>query len=398
MTILTLLLALSLLHFIHLRLHYKTGLKELTRITSKEAPSPYHSGISVIIPARNEERDIGLTIEHLQRQSFQPLEILVVNDHSQDLTSSIVQNIARKDPRVHLLHAPPLPSGWLGKQHASVFGTSHAKYNLLLFTDADVRFSPNAIASAVQEMNARRVDLLTLFPRTILNGFWESVIQPVILFILIFGVNISRINNPKHPESFGIGAFLLIRKQAYDRAGGFSSIRDQMIDDYAMAKIIKQSGGRIWLADGQDILSIRMYHSIFEIWTGWQKNLYAGLKLPLRIYLGKRQWVLWENQAMPTFLLVTLFLSLTFILPPLAFLSLIWSETTLVMSSLAFLAFLCFLGFGMTLYHKLGKSPLWAFFLPLGAILTLVITLGSFWQNKFMGGPVWRGRRCTPAK
>ena len=381
-----------LLHFIHLILHYRNSFKGFFPLTRGNTDSSPRQGLSIIIPARNEARNIAKTLDSLQKQTYEPLEIWVIDDHSEDETALIVQKISQKDQRVQLLKAPPLPSGWLGKPHALWHGAKYAKHRLLLFTDADVEFHPQALSTAVSELNRRKADLLTLLPQSILGGFWECVIQPIVLSMILYGLNVSKINDPSDPQSFGIGAFLLIRQETYLRVGGYSSIRNQMIDDYAIAHLVKKNRGTIWLADGREFISIRMYQSFSEIWKGWRKNFYAGLKLPFRVGYKKRQWILWEKKPMMTLLFVTLFLSFTFVFPPLGFFWTLFSKPSIFTLILPTLTFFAFLFFGFSLYTRLGKSPFWTFTLPLGAAITLGIAIASSWQNLAGGGPIWRGR------
>ncbi|HEX9759181.1 MAG TPA: glycosyltransferase [Nitrospiria bacterium] len=391
------LLGIAFLHFIHLVFHYRKGFKGFSPLTLENTDSSPRQGFSIIIPARNEARNIAKTLDSLQKQTYRPFEIWVVDDHSDDETAQTVQKISQKDPRVQLLKAPPLPPDWLGKPHALGHGAKYAKHQLLLFTDADVEFHPQALSAAVSELNRRKADLLTLLPQSILGGFWECVIQPSVLSIILYGLNVSKINDPSDPQSFGIGAFLLIRRETFLRVGGYSPIKDQLIDDYAMANLVKKNRGTIWLSDGREYISIRMYESFSEIWKGWQKNFYAGLMLPFRLGYEKRQWVLWEKKPLLTLLLVTLFLSFTFVFPPVAFFWTLFSNPSTFTLLLSILTFFAFLFFGFSLYNRLEKSPFWTFTLPLGAVITLGIAITSTWQNRVRGGPTWRGRHYPHA-
>jgi len=347
----------------------------------------------VIIPARNEARDIRLTVDSLRAQRGVEMDVLVVDDHSSDATASIIAELAAKDHRIRLLTAPQLPPGWLGKPHALAYGVSRAKHSWLLFVDADVQLAPDAVATAVLAAQARHADLLTLVPRPILGGFWERAIQPVMAAVLFYGVCFAKVNDPADPQSAGIGAFLLIRREAYDAVGGHAAIRDRVIDDYALAQMVKRAGRRIWLADGGDLIAIRMYHGLSEIWRGWSKNLYDGLRLPVWIHIGKHQWYLFENRPVVVLGLLVTFLTGAFLFPLGA---LAWALVTHQEGpemAMAWSAGALFLLFGGVLCRGIGLFPGWMAVFPLGAAVTIAIAINSAWQVLGRGGPVWRGRR-----
>jgi chlorobactene glucosyltransferase len=349
--------------------------------------------VSVIVPARNEARDLGATIESLRGQRGVDLEVLIVDDHSVDETAAIARTHAALDGRVRALSAPALPDGWCGKPHAQAYGASIATHPLLLFVDADVRFEPAAVASAVAELERRRVDLVTLIPATELGSFWERAVQPVMAAVIFYGVSFARVNDPADPQSMGIGAFLLVRRSAYDAAGGHLAIRDRIVDDYALADSVKRAGGTIWLADGGDLLSIRMYHSFAELWRGWSKNLYAGLRLPVRIRVGRRERVIVKDRPLVVLALLWGYLVSTFVLPialP------IWVAMTPTHPAVALTTYgvsAAFVVAWTSLCRRLGIGRAWALAVPLGASVVAAIALNSTWRARVGGGLVWRGRR-----
>jgi glycosyltransferase involved in cell wall biosynthesis len=381
-----------LAHWVHLLLHFRMCLEGYVRLAA-ELPSEPSPTVSVIIPARNEARDIQATLDSLSRQRGIELEILVVDDQSTDQTAATVARCAEQDGRIQLLAAPPLPPGWLGKPHAMAHGASRASHPWLLFADADVRFVPEAIAAAVAEAERRRADLLTLLPRAILESFWERTIQPVIACLILFGISFAKVNDPANRQSVGVGAFLLVRRATYDAIGGHAAIRDRVVDDYALAQRVKRAGGRIWLADGRDLIAIRMYHGFTEIWRGWSKNLYDGLKLPIWVPLGRRDWYLFEDRPLVVLLLLTVFLTATFVVPLLAPVWAVSTGASLTATALAWSVCGLFVVFGAALCRRLDLGPGWLAALPLGGLVALAIALNSAWQTLARGGPTWRGRR-----
>lgn len=380
------------LYALHLVVHYRAVLTGYARL-APAAEGFARPSVSVIIPARNEARDLGATIESLQRQQGVDLELLVVDDHSVDETAAVARRYAVADPRVRVLAAPPLPTGWLGKPHAQAYGAAHATHPLLLFADADVRFSPTAVCSAVNELERRHVDLLTLIPAVELGTFWERAVQPVMAALIVYGVSFAKVNDPADPQSVGVGAFMLVRRSAYDRAGGHAAIRDRIVDDYALAQAIKRTGGPVWLADGRDVVAIRMYHSLGELWRGWSKNLYEGLKLPLWIRALGRDWYVLGDRPLLVLGLLCLHLGATFVLPAIMPVWTVAADAGLLATAAAWTLFLTFALGWSRLCRSIGIGRAWALALPLGAVVVALIALNSAWSARFGGGLVWRGRR-----
>jgi glycosyltransferase involved in cell wall biosynthesis len=377
-------------HGLHLLTHYRRCADGCVRIAS--AFPPARPSVSVIIPARNEARDLGATIESVLLQQGVDLEVLIVDDHSVDETAAIARRYA-VDRRVRLLPAPSLPDGWCGKPHAQAHGAAHATYSLLLFADADVRFAPAAVASAVSALENRGVDLVTLLPAAELQSFWERAVQPVMASIIFYSVSFAKVNDPADPQSVGVGAFLLVRRSIYDAAGGHAVIRNRIVDDYALAQTIKRAGGRLWLADGRDLISIRMYHSLGEIWRGWSKNLYEGLRLPVWVHIGKRDYYLLQDRPLVVLGLLLGYLVTTFGLPVVVpFWATIKSTDPMTIAA-AWGLFVAFLTGWASLCHRVGIGRGWAPALPVGALVVAGIAMNSAWHARAGGGLVWRGRQ-----
>jgi cellulose synthase/poly-beta-1,6-N-acetylglucosamine synthase-like glycosyltransferase len=377
-------------HGLHLLTHYRRCADGCVRIAS--AFPPARPSVSVIIPARNEARDLGATIESVLLQQGVDLEVLIVDDHSVDETAAIARHYAAVDRRVRLLPAPSLPDAWCGKPHAQAHGAAHATHSLLLFADADVRFAPAAVASAVSALENRGVDLVTLLPAAELQSFWERAVQPVMASIIFYSVSFAKVNDPADPQSVGVGAFLLVRRSIYDAVGGHAAIRNRIVDDYALAQTIKRAGGRLWLADGRDLISIRMYHSLGEIWRGWSKNLYEGLRLPSGFILGNE--LLSVTGPSPVVLGLLLgYLVTTFGLPVVVpFWATIKSTDPMTIAA-AWGLFVAFLTGWASLCHRVGIGRGWAPALPVGALVVAGIAMNSAGPARAGGGLVWRGRQ-----
>jgi chlorobactene glucosyltransferase len=246
--------------------------------------------VAVIVPARNEAANIGPCVESLSAQQYPSdrLALIVVDDDSSDDTSAIVTALARRDRRIVLRHAPPLPPGWKGKVHACCAGVAAAPADVrwLCFLDADMRASPQAIASAVQAASARKLDLLTLAPRHELKSFAERLMLPCGLYLLGFYQDLEKVQAPDSDEVVATGQFMLIRREAYEAVGGHAPVRDAICEDVELALLMKRRGYRVLLMDGNLLLSTRMYTGWSTLWPGFAKNLLQLLGGPVRTLLA----------------------------------------------------------------------------------------------------------------
>jgi chlorobactene glucosyltransferase len=234
--------------------------------------------LSVIVPARNEAANIGRCVRSILQSSYPALEVIAVDDHSTDATATLARDAGAGDARLHVVAAPELARGWLGKQWACAHGASMARGELLCFTDADTVHAPDLHARSVRALQARQADLLSVAGTQELGTFWERLIQPqifAILFARYGGTEV--VSNARHPENvIANGQYLLFRRAAYDTLGGHASVRDKVAEDLGLAMRAKRQGMRVHLILGPDQLVTRMYESLGALVRGWMKNVYAG--------------------------------------------------------------------------------------------------------------------------
>jgi chlorobactene glucosyltransferase len=241
--------------------------------------------VAVIVPARDESANIAPCVESLLSQELPAgaLRIIVVDDASSDDTARIVAGIADRDGRVELHFAPPLPPGWNGKVHACCIGASAAgDAEWLCFLDADMRAEPRLLASAIEAARAQSIGLLSLAPRHRLESFAERLILPCGLYLLGFSQDLHRIQAPESAEVVATGQFMLLRREAYERAGGWATVRDQICEDLEFARLLKRRGERVLMLDGSALLATRMYQGWSTLWPGIAKNLSIMLGGPGR--------------------------------------------------------------------------------------------------------------------
>jgi glycosyltransferase involved in cell wall biosynthesis len=244
-----------------------------------------HRGpVSVLIPARNEERSIAAAVESVLASRGIELEVVVLDDSSTDRTAAIVAAIAAMDPRVRIEAAPPLPAGWNGKQHACFVLASFARFDTLTFLDADVRLQSEALLRMTAFLDASRSDLVSGFPHQETVTFLEWLLLPLIHFILLAYLPIAGMRLFRSPGfAAGCGQFLMVRREAYWSSGGHASIRATMHDGLLLPQLLRRHGYRTDIADLTDLASCRMYRSAAEVWKGLAKNATEGLAAPARI-------------------------------------------------------------------------------------------------------------------
>ena len=239
--------------------------------------------VSVIVPARNEEACLGNCLRSLQMQSGVDYEIIVVNDNSTDQT----RQVARTFRGVKVIDAPPLPAGWLGKSHAAYCGAQVARGEWLLFTDADTIHRHRSLRHAVTEAEDNMVDMLSYSPKQEVRGLWERSLMPVIFAELRRQYPPREVSSPDSPVAAANGQYLLIKREAYDAIGGHEAVRESLLEDVEIARMLKQSGRFIRFRYGRDALRTRMYRTFPQMWEGWTKNL--ALLFPSTVLLAVRR-------------------------------------------------------------------------------------------------------------
>ncbi len=230
----------------------------------------------MIIPARNEEQDLGPALESVLCQADVELEVIVVNDHSSDRTGAIADAAAARDARVRVMHDPELPPGWLGKCNAMQQAAAMATSEMLLFTDADIMYQPRCFVAALMELERRGLDLLSLFPRMDCISTWENINLPSLVGgMAVFAT--PGIEDPGSNDALAAGAFLLIRAATLKAIGGFEPLKGAMLDDVELARLCKRNGRRVGLYIAPELLSVRLYKDNRHAFWGMTKNVLVAL-------------------------------------------------------------------------------------------------------------------------
>ncbi len=234
--------------------------------------------VSILIPARNEASSIGLAIEAILANDHPNFEVLVLDDHSEDETARIVQTFAIRDARVKLLHSNPLPKGWNGKQHACWQLANQAQFDWLLFLDADVRLSKDAISRCIAEQNWRQVPLISGFPTQETGTSAEKILIPLMHYVLLGYLPINRMRSSLGVGlAAGCGQLFYANRRVYMSIDGHSSIRNSRHDGIQLPRAFRRAGHRTDIFDASDIARCRMYTSTVQVCNGLLKNATEGI-------------------------------------------------------------------------------------------------------------------------
>ena len=262
--------------------------------------------VSVIVPARNEERSIRSCVESICASDYPDFEVIVVDDRSADGTLSLARGIGANRARwVVVVEGEALPEGWFGKPWACAQGARAAQGSLLLFTDADTIHSPELLGRAVAGLAQDESDALTLMGRQLMETFWERVIQTHMFVLMIF--RYPDLRRPCLParwrDAIANGQYILFERGAYEEIGGHGAVRREVVEDQRLAQTLCKAGKRLSVREAEAIFVTRMYRSLGELVEGWTKNVSLGSRqglpswaapfvMPLAIVTGTVLWIL----------------------------------------------------------------------------------------------------------
>lgn len=240
--------------------------------------------VSVLVPARNEAHRLTDCLESLRAQRGVPgLEILVLDDESTDRTADLARLIAVDDPRVRVLTGAPLPAGWLGKPHAcwQLAQAADPESDVLIFVDADVSLAPDAVMSTVDMMRSTPLDFASPYPRLVALSPAERLVQPLLPWSWLTFLPLRLAERSARPSLTAVGGqFLAITRAAYEKCGGHSAVRTEVLEDLALARAAKRAGARGGVVDGSALASCRMYQGWSQLRDGYGKSLWQAFGSP----------------------------------------------------------------------------------------------------------------------
>ncbi len=379
------------------RLQQARQLPEATGDNSDEAAQDLPA-VSIIVPARNEERNIRRCVTSLLEQDYPRCEVIVVDDESTDATPAILDEIAQAHPhgnRLWVLRLRELPPGWAGKPHAMQSGAEEAHGDWLLFTDADTWHAPYALRDAVAQAVNDGIDLLSLGTQQELPGFWNKVLMPMAFLGIAMQYPPNKVNDPRSPIAIANGQFILICRAVFERLGGYArpDLRATLLDDRDLAYVVKRAGYKLRFVDGRGAVHVRMYEGLRETWRGWRKNVYLGSR-------GGFAFMLLQLIGLPVVSILPFLLPLmTWVLRLFPAYRQSRGGITLAETGIATLAELSLLlPYRGWIDRELGVPWYYAFTHPLAGAVFEGILAQSTWRVLSRRGVDWRGRRYYQQK
>jgi glycosyltransferase involved in cell wall biosynthesis len=253
----------------------------LRRKTQQLAEPAQWPRLSVIVPSRNEGPNIEAALRSLLETDYPHVEIIAINDRSDDETGEIIDRLASDDERVKVVHITDFPDGWLGKNHAMALGARESSGEWLLFTDGDVLFEPDTFRRSVNYAVTSRIDHLCLMPRMLRGGYWEDALVAFFGLLFALGLFVWLVPTRLRQVYVGVGAFNLVRRSAYEVMGGHEPIRLDVMDDVKLGKLVKLFDFRQHFLRAEEFVQVRWQDSAWGVIRGLEKNAFASMNYSL---------------------------------------------------------------------------------------------------------------------
>jgi len=234
--------------------------------------------VSVIIPAKDEEPHIEQAVRSILASRYQRIELLLVNDRSQDGTLAIMERLEREDRRIKVLSVKELPEGWTGKTHAMFQGAGCASGEILLFTDADAVVSPDALPRSIRFFKANNLDMMSLLPGFTKRGFIEDAVHTHLSFGISFFYPLHLVNDQGNPAALASGCFLMIRRDVYEEIGTWARLKNEVTEDVALSKLLKAGGRRLLVLRAREMVHTKPFDRLGDVCRFWQRTFYGALE------------------------------------------------------------------------------------------------------------------------
>jgi chlorobactene glucosyltransferase len=255
------------------------NLRLLTPLSVEKANFKNFPLVSVLVPARNESKNIEKCVLSLVNQDYPNFELILLDDNSEDNTYQILNRLKRKYPGIKILTGEILPEGWTGKNFACYTLSKQAKGEWFLFTDADTVHRRNSISSAVRSTLKRKAEFISVIPDIVIESIPEKIFTPLIHFALLSFLPLKIVNMTKYKRIvIAMGPFMLINADYYRKIGGHKSIKNEILDDFKLAQLVKKYGGKAILMDGKENVSVRFYEKFTSVWDGFSKNSFGAFE------------------------------------------------------------------------------------------------------------------------
>ena len=336
--------------------------------------------VSIILPARNEEKFIGNCLDSLLNQDYTNYEIIAINDSSDDKTGSIIKKYAKESSKIISVDAKPKPEGWIGKNWACMEGYKKATGDLLLFTDSDTKHTSSVISLAVSHLLSLELDALTVIPKMLCLDLITKITLPIISIFLHTRFSALRVNDTTKNTGYFFGSFFIIKKSTYDKVGTHESVKGELIEDGALGKKVKESNFKMRMVDGQHLIDAVWARDSFTLW-----NALKRLMIPL--YLQNAKTAVGSSFAV----LFLLFMPFPLFLYSIIFLSAeISSIVIFVIASIA--SILIYIGGALDATKGVRSGLKYSLFAPLGSFIVVCGFFAGLIQATSKDAVSWRGR------
>ncbi len=335
--------------------------------------------VSLLIPARNEAGVIGATIEGLLPQTYTDFELLILDDHSEDGTDSVARAAAKGDTRLTVLEGKAIPPGWLAKSWACQQLASKARGEILIFSDADVRWSSGALAALLDELERSGADMLAVMPTQRTVSWAERLCVPLMALAIHAYLPVVAVHHsPYRLLAAANGQCIAFKRAAYERLGGHTVVRDNIVEDVGLARRVKDMGLRLRMVEADGLISCRMYCDWRSVREGYAKNILAGFGGVAGLLAGTVfHWLIF---LVPWALFGLGFVGVEIHGHP-------WWPLLLVTAGISVRSLTA-----LRTRQRVGDGLL----LPISVVLMTCIAAQSLWWHWRFGGPLWKGRRAVP--
>lgn len=330
--------------------------------------------VSILVPARNEaHRVLGKSISSMLEQTYQNYELIVLNDRSTDDTREILETLKTQNSKLKIIEGKEPEKDWLGKPHALEQAFENANGEWILTADADIIFTAETLQTVVDYAEKNEFDALTLIPRQIFGSFWEKLFMPVFGWFCLLAMPLHRVNASDRKESMGVGNFFMFRREVLEKIGGFGSVKSEVAEDLKLAEILKNQKFKLRI-DYAEFVETRMYSGFREIWEGFTKNLFSGMKFSItKTVFGGLSILLFG------------------VLPPIFAFIFLFSQNFALFQPL-FITYIFQISIFIYINRKWRGNIFYAFLAPLGLLLFLTILANSTVRVLSGKGVTWKGR------
>ena len=336
--------------------------------------------VSIILPARNEEKFIGGCLDSLVNQDYIDYEIMAINDSSDDSTGTIIKKYAKKFPKLIYVDAKPKPEGWVGKNWACMEGYKKATGDLLLFTDSDTKHTTSVISLAVSHLLSLELDALTVIPKMLCLDSITKITLPIISVFLHTRFSALRVNDTSKNTGYFFGSFFIIKRSTYDSVGTHEGVKKELIEDGALGKKVKESGFKMRMVDGRHLVDAVWARDFFTLW-----NALKRLMIPL--YLQNAKTAVGISFAV----LFLLFMPFPLLAYSAIFLNIETSSSVLfVIASIA--SVLVYTGGILDAAKGVGSGIKYSLFAPIGCFIVVCGFFAGLIQATSKHAVSWRGR------